>query len=348
MLNLYDAVFKLTNSKLYHSSYKGNIDEVWEVLKNHKFQCQINFLNNLRTLKIENIDIDDIREHGNVTSSAVYMVGKNKIYLPKYNLEMINESFNHELFHVSSSRRNNVSGISIDDEIGQALTEGITEYLNLKSKNKKTSESGYQLELFVIEFLVYIYGEKIIEPYFMNNSKKFFLQFGNFGEDIIKIDSLLKKSVDDYNSVTACLEYLCLTDIAPGILNDNIEFLNHLQIDKKTLRLITFLIDQQMERLQPKVEEYAKEHNIDGFHHIYHSLEKRRIHNKLVKASFNNQIDIFQEILDKLITIAKYEGLSEEDIFKFIMTSYSYKDEQFKGTYGSLIEKMLESQNKKR
>ena len=185
----------MKNSKKYSPVFQDNINSVWNTLKQYPPSCQKAFLKNLKNLHIKinpNVYFNPVY----LTTGDPYAIGGyfhaiNTIYLK----EDMNDVINHELFHVASSttRKNGIITIKENRVIGYYLNEGITEYLNLKSQKQLISKSDYQLEVFVIEFLIKIYGEKILIPYFTHNSIKFFTQFQKHKKSIIKIDNLLSK-----------------------------------------------------------------------------------------------------------------------------------------------------------
>ena len=347
MLNLYERIFRLTNYKLYHSSYKQNCDEVWAVLKQFKIQCRLIFLNNLRTLKIETANIEELSELEEALAS--YHVDMNTIYLLQSNNEDLDysEETNHELFHTSSSKKNKPIGI-MNDGIGENLTEGITEYLNLRSKKKKISKSNYQRELFVIEMLIKIYGEKILEPYFLNNGKKFFNQFIPYSEDVKEIDILLEKLRENEQLQRIRLEYLTLSDIAPNILPDDIEILSSFHLTKQTKYTIDFLFQKYEKYLIEKIIEYESKHTIDIYYHQYQQEKKQIIYKDYIETYSQTQITIFKEILNKIINLAQSKGLNTADINNLINESLSYKNNELKQFITNIIQENLIFQIKKR
>ena len=170
MLNIYERMFSIINPKLYHSPYKKNIDEVWDVLKNFKVCSRLLFLNNMRTLKIEEIYKE--MEPGELEELANYKPFENQIHV----FSGADWTLNHELFHVSSRGFRGFTGVMNFDG-GNGLTEGITEYLALKSQGKTTTISAYEENVFVIEFLVFIYGKEFINFYLQNRVDDFYCFF---------------------------------------------------------------------------------------------------------------------------------------------------------------------------
>lgn len=343
MINIYEGALKLINPKLYNSPYRGNVIQVLNILKNFKFKCRLIYLNNLRKLVIEKVKLEQIQED-DLFSGAVYIPDENKIYVPGEDEEMISESINHELFHTSSTRKNSDSGVVWNNN-GWRYTEGITEYLNLKSRNKKVSVSGYQLELFVIEFLIFIYGEEILEPYFENNGKKFFNQFGNNIDKILIIDSYLEASseIDDIHLYR--LHYLCLTDRMPNILKDDIEFLKRLSLDNKTLDLIRFHVNANSEKITENYNTYGY---IDLNNYKFNDLNKELIYEEFSIDYQITQTGFFKEILKTLISLAEEKNISLEEINNFIKESFEYKSEHFKNTYTDSINEIFSNNMKKR
>lgn len=346
MINIYEGIFKLTNAKLYQSPYKANIDEIWNVLKNYNFRCQLNFLNNLTTLKLKNVDIEEIKKESEI-ATAYYVMKDNAIYLPTNSNLVMKDIINHELAHVASSKRDIDSGITTNG-IGEHLNEGITEYINLKSQNKKVSTQGYQRELFVIEFLTHIYGEKILEPYFTNNSDKFFTQFDDFSNDIIDIDYLLKQSANHYLWQMTRLKYLFLTSIIPDILKADEQTLKELELNEESARTINNWLRNVPEQAISKIEVDKRNDPTNIINHIYPEENKQTMKHYYIEDYFQKQAETFEQILEKLIKIAQAQGLTPDDINTFLKTSLFYKDASFKQAYTNVIEEHFVSPTKKR
>lgn len=204
MIKIYKFPLILSNYKLYNSPYNKNIVEVYDTLKNYKLKCRLNYLNNLKTLKIEKSlsfnseeTLYDLIE--NNFGCARYYPKKNLIELNQ-NYDKIEETINHELFHVSSNNPNNPYMLNFEGSIN--IIEGITDYLGKKSKNNKYTP-GYKLELLVIEFLISVLGEnKIIEPYLLDDYKLFYKntnfimkEIKEIAKTLVELDEISKKSI---------------------------------------------------------------------------------------------------------------------------------------------------------
>lgn len=328
---------------MYNSPYRGNVIEVLKILNDYRFRCRLIYLSNLRTLKLERVPASELKKFGWLANAA-YCSKENKIYLAAEEQRKAEESINHELFHSSSTKRGKYSGIVWKGN-GYNLTEGITEYFNLKSKNKKISTSGYQLEVFVVEFLIFIYGEKILEPYFENNGKKFFTQFrGNMGK-IINIDFLLGLSAGNTNFQIHRLFYLCLTDRMSDTFKDDIDFLENLHLNDKIVGLIEYHINANWEKI---LQDFVTYGDIDIQNYQFNNLIKKGVYEKFVCEYQESQVDIFKQILGVLIEMAKECGLELSDIDKFVQESLFYKSDSFKELYTASVNEVFNIQTKKR
>lgn len=348
MLHIYEAALKISNPKLYHSQYNDNIVQVVEILKEYKFSCRLNFLRNFRTLKVTMMSEDKIE---NISSSvpAYYSINQNEIYLKS---NFYDYFFNHELFHVASNNgKISPNGIAFNklNLLGENLNEGITEYLNLKSLKVGKSWSNYQLELFVIQFLVFIYGEKILEPYFENNSSKFFQQFGIYSNEVLQIDKRLKLIKNNFNLQMDRLRYLFFSDIGPDIIRSDIEYLKQIRLNKKMITGINLLIcnyeNELYERLAKEKIDIKK---VDIFNYQYRNLKIGKVHNEFILEYENLQKNIFDKIISILMEMAYDIEISIDDIRNFVQESLFYKNDDFKGLYTSVINKKLKLHVKKR
>lgn len=341
MLNIYEGVLKLTNVKLYNSPYKININEVGKVLKKFKLKSRLIYLKNLTNLNIEEVSEKELNLIA-PNSKAVYNSFENKILL----IKNINHSeiLNHELFHSTSNRKSNKnkrrSGIIISDNtkvLGKYLNEGITEYLNLKSKNLNESLSRYQLELFVIEFLVFIYGENFINYYFQNNGVKFFRYFSQNKKKIKKIDSLLTESHTYDLLQKNRLKYLYVT---LNVQND-IELNNELQLNSNSNTKINELVSKEL------FFHKTQEQNYNFFNLLSKDEIKKNIYIKWNIEYKTQKRKTFEIILESLLDIAYDNGYSNHQIIEFIHNSFENKKRNFKRLYSPVINNKLGSNKSK-
>lgn len=343
MLNIYEGILKITNPKLYHSPYKVNIDQVWKVLKNYKFSSRLLFLQNLPTLEIELKNQKEINGKFKNHPTAVYRQQENKIIITKDETLKNYEVCNHELFHVSSTNRKKEK----KDDFGRCLNEGITEYLNLKSQNKKTSLSGYQVELFVIDFLIGTHGEQILDPYFKGNMKNFFKQFNENAQIIKEIEDLLmlSRKKDMYHNQR--LKYLYLTDLIPKLINNDTDFLNNLNLNYKTNKLIYSAFSKNTPERQRRITNYFNELDMETvIKHIYEDETKKQILNNYIIDYKNQKKEIFDIILYKLMLTTK--NVLPTKINRVIERSTKNKHPQFKNLYGDIINEYLIESKKTR
>lgn len=343
MLNVYDGVLKIINPKLYNSPYKVNIDEVRKVLGNFRIRSRISFMKNLLTLEIKEMTDEMLFCNSNV--GAMYIPCENKIYLWE---EDDYEILNHELFHTASSRYNYLFKVSNDgvvdrfDEI-ECINEGITEYFYLKSKGKSISIFDYQLELFIVEILVFIYGEKILRPYLEIKNKKFYRQFDEYEEIVRWINRcldgmIIKQTAEDYR-----LEYLLFLELFPDDLSrDN---LDEFKLNEDTSTSIQeFYEDNAL--LYSKFNELVVDNDIDLFNYNYSDIN-REYYDKWEMEYISKVNKIFNDIMSNLIIMAYSKGLNTEEIRSFILSSYNNKDDRFKQVYGDILNEILENKDKR-
>ena len=329
MLNIYDGFLKIVNPKLYNSPYKIN-KEVRRVLSNFKFRSRLVFNSNLMFLKIKEID-EEVRKK-NPAIAAFYDSSTNTIYIDDYKEK--EETLNHELFHVASE-----NGIELEDQV-QNLNEGITQYLHLKSKNITNSEfSGYQLELFVIEFLIYIYGEKILEYYFEGNGKKFYQQFKKYNNIVRNINYTLneidKRSlVEDYRT-----QYLLASELFGEVVPSS--ELDKFGLDFSTKEKIKKFFYDNYDNILVEFRKYKKENKIDIHKYNYSGINKE--YYQKWEVEYKIEVNkMFDSILSQLLEMAYSKGINKSDIKQFILISFSNKDERTRKIYGDLINNKLD------
>lgn len=333
MLNIYEGMLKIVNPKLYNSPYMVNVNEVKKVLDDYKFKSKVLFSINLFSLNIEEMTYSIKKEYNN--AAGLYVPYDNTIYI-KDLLEK-DKIVNHELFHVSSNNFiKRKSGITIKDNI-ENLDEGITEYLKLKSKNELSSDYGYQLEVFVVEFLIFIYGDKILEPYFIGNGEKFYSQFESFSDDIKKINYKLNEISQKTSYQVHRLNYLLALELFSNITSNF--SLDDLELNVKTKRTIRNFFDNNKE-IALKLKEYKKDNDITNYNYKYQGINNI-YYNNWEKYYKTNVCDIFEEIIVCLIKIAFLNNNSKNEILEFLEESYNNKSDRFKDVYSKVFNKML-------
>lgn len=333
MLNIYEGMLKIINPKLYNSPYMANIKEVEKVLDSYKSKSKVFFSINLFSLSIEEMPSRLKELYKNAL--ALYVPFENTIYISDFQKK--DDSSNHELFHVSSNNFIKKSiGITTNDNI-ENLDEGITEYLRLKSKNKLSSDYSYQLEVFVVEFLTFIYGDKILEPYFSGNGKKFYRQFGKKSDTIKKINSLLKEISERTNYHAYRLNYLLALELFPNI--KSIISLDDLELNIKTKYEIKSFFENNKE-IAIKLKELKNEQNITIYNYKYSDINN----NYCVKWEENYKTivcDIFERIVIRLVEMAFLNNKQKNEILEFLEKSYTNKSNRMKDVYSKVFDKIL-------
>lgn len=331
MLNLYDRVFSLLNYKLYQSPYKKNIDEVWDVLKNFKLRSRLLFLNNMRTLKIEEVHDSELDEWG---TAASYFPFKNSIHI----YQNVSENLNHELFHASSRGLKGFTGV-MDYGGGDELTEGITEYLAMKSRGKTITTSAYEENVFVIEFLVFIYGDEFINYYLQNRVDGFHQYFLDNHIHIDILDSLLSKISNhkEYNENRRL--YLLISDIVPGVIEDDIDFLMELKLDRASDFQVKTKLKDSYDLYCEGLEQYKKKcvNVSDDELYVYQDSRKEEVLNFYIEDYCEKQNVFFEKILDILIELAEQQQNAHTSIDLFLEKSFQNKTNEFRHLYGDRI-----------
>lgn len=329
MLNIYDGILKLSNPKLYHSPYKANIDEVNHVLKNYKFSVRMVFLSKLTNLIITNLDYpfkDEI-----TMSIGCYSSDSNVIYLD--DLEDEENVINHELFHALSG-----DGIVLDDGIF-CLNEGITQYLHFKSRGLTGSEDvGYQLEVFVIEFLIFVYGEDIIKPYFDKDGKKFYKQFGKC-KHLVRIINVL---LDRINNKTIQQDYRLRYLLANELFKENVpEYkIDELQLNSNSMGYVRDFFAYNSD-VYYELNKYCEEYNVDAYSYPY--SQDNMEYSEEWKEEYIFEVSvIFGYILDYLLEIANFCKIDKNSIKEFVDDSFSNKDEVTREIYSDVLNKKFD------
>lgn len=337
MLNIYDGMLKIINPKLYNSPYMVNVNDVKKVLDGYTFKSKVLFSINLFGLSIEEMSYSIKKTYNN--AAAVYIPYDNTIYIK--NLLEKDKVVNHELFHVSSNNfMKKKAGITLNDGI-ECLDEGITEYLKLKSKNELSSDYGYQLEVFVVEFLVFIYKEKILEPYFSGNGKKFYRQFGENNYTIKKINYLLNEISQKSSYQVHRLNYLLALELFPNSVSK--DCLDDLELNVKTKYVVKSFFDSNKE-VSYKLKEYKKDKNITAYNYKYQDINN--IYYSNWEEEYKNKVcNILEEIIVRLIEIAFLNNITKNEIVDFLEKSYNNKSDRFKDVYSKIFNEVLYKKN---
>ena len=307
-----------------------NLNDIWNILDKYPRTCKKIFTNNLKTLKIKYISEEELAIMSNDPGTeGMYVPIENTIYITKENIKN-KRVINHELFHTTSTHNRKIGIIgkielnNHEKIIGENLDEGITEYLALKSLNKRKSNTSYQLEVFVIKCLINIYGSKILIPYFKNSPEKFYQQFKNDNLKIIKLDILLNK-LSKYEMLTDIFEeYLLLLEINTNSLKENNLLLN-------TTSLKQFLKDLSKNQ-DTIIDYYKKEENtnpilieLNKTNNTYELKNKKAEY--LYIDWYNQEKILIEKILKIIIILARKNNLSDELIKKILMNNLKYTND---------------------
>lgn len=329
MLNLYDGIFKISNPKLYYSPYKVNVDEVNLVLKNYKFRVRLVFLSKIMDLIITKMTTE--MKEDNPATIGCYYSDINIIYID--DLEDKEHIINHELFHACSG-----IGILLDDGISN-LNEGITQYLYFKSKGVLGLDNvGYQLEVFVIEFLIFVYGENIIKPYFDKNGKKFYKQFGRCKHMVKLINFLLDKinikSIQhDYR-----LRYLMASELFKERVPDY--KIDGLELDNGSMEVVRDFFSYNSDILE-FLDKYCEEYGVNVYTYKY-SVDNMECYEQWQEEYRFEVNKIFEYIINYLLEISDYYGLDRKIVKEFVLDIFNNKDKLTKEIYGDVINKKFD------
>lgn len=162
----------------------GTIDRFEQVLQTELSHCDLSsFYRNIEKLEIDErikTTIEKLKEFfGNYSIDGLYYAGANKIISYKKldcNFEDEENSRTHELLHLSSSakdKNNSYCGFSKYNiktgiEVGRGLTEGFTEYLNIKYFAKR-DRGHYPILTGIVGQMSYIIGQKEMEQFYFTN-----------------------------------------------------------------------------------------------------------------------------------------------------------------------------------
>lgn len=314
--------------RLNKSIYRKNLEEVWQVLEKYPKNCQKIFLKNLKTLTFKQISIEELQELSkDLDVEGMYIPNENTIYLNEFKNERV--EINHELFHVSSctpKRLGVIVYVTIDDvtkAIGENLNEGITQYLaELSTKTNNQKDSAYQLNVFVIESLINIYGKNILNPYFQNNPVKFYSQFKSNTYKIIKLDILLNKINKRINLKNLFEEYLLLKDLSKNKLKDN-----NLYIEITNLKELNKYIKKREFEINKLYKDIEKEEIKGNDIYVLKKEENKEIYLNWYKEYTKIQSSSFEKIIKTIITLARNSNISDKEILEMLTKNLQYKKE---------------------
>ena len=315
--------------ELSQSIYKKNIEDVWKILERYPNKCRKVFLKNLKTLSFQKVNIEELQKISeDIDVNGLYMPMENKIYLN--GIENKYEEINHELFHVSSCT-GKYWGVIVDVTIGEKirtigenLNEGITEYLAYLSANSKNiGESAYQLEVFVIELLISIYGEKILNPYFQNNPLKFYYQFKSGEYSIIYLDILLNQISKWINVRNSFEEYIILRDFVPDELKKYNLYIE--TFDMKELSRYLKRYEFMINKLYDKIEKEKRLREVFFDRYALQKEESKKMYLNWYYEYSKIQKRMFDRIIKIIIVLARKQDMSDELIKDLLIRSLDNK-----------------------
>ena len=317
--------------RLNYSIYRKNLEEVWKILEQYPKNCRKIFLKNIKTLEFKNLSIEKLQQISeDLDVDGLYQPKENKIYLNGFKNEQT--EINHELFHVSSCTPEYwgvMVEVTIDNmtkSIGENLNEGITQYLaELSTNAKNQTNSAYQLEVFVIESLISIYGKEILRPYFQNRPTKFYSQFKSDAYKIIKLDLLLKKISKRVDTRNTFEEYILLKDLSPNRLKENNLYIetNKIKELNKHLKSNEFEINRLYEEVE--LEERKKENESQLY--ALKEDKNKEIYFKWYKEYTQNQKEAFDKIIKTIIILSRKHNMNDEEIKNMLIEKIKNKGE---------------------
>ena len=321
-----------TNEQLYgklqSSIYKGNLQDVWNILEGYPKSCRNVFLKNVASLSFKHVTLEELKKITNDKEvNGLYILEENKIYLDGFN--NTRSEINHELFHVASCTKKFI-GIIVDltignktKTIGEKLTEGITEYLAiLSTKENNLVTSAYQLEVFTVASLIDIYGKNILIPYFNNNPLKFYKQFKENKSYIIKLDILLNKISKEIDIRNTFEEYILIKELSPDKLKKH-----GLYLQTENMEELTKFLKKYSERISILCEEVEKESgtsNTDTY--TIKELENENMYINWYKVYDYKQKIAFEKIIKILILLARKKQNNDDRILEMLRRNLKGKE----------------------
>ena len=236
--------------------------KVEEVLKSFPEECQKNYYENKKTLKIDRMEIDVPNITGDYDHEANVIEYKKE------------ESIPHELFHMSFRDKDKVgkklfpdnefiysNGIAykymIEDELqitGKGLVEGFAEYLSRKC----CPYIGHQYLYFFTDLLVSIHGEDIVNYPLKNDVKGFYedSRFFDIFEVVRALDEvemqvgILKRIFNDRKIIEKYMEVATHEEklsLSRAIVNSRVGF------QKSIIDAYKVIIDEFENSLNPQI-----------------------------------------------------------------------------------------------
>ncbi len=172
-MNLLDEI----NSKLFQSEHlnEKHARKVRGVLKLNGFDTT-NFENNIKDLIV--------CKSNNKNTPGNYIKRINKLVYSD------DDSYIHELFHVSSCNRSKSNNIGLRIKIHNhykliGIDEGITDYLTVLTGYNPSYSNIFRL---CVEILLLVHGNDVFTPYFENDGDKFYMQFNGYKDLFYLLD----------------------------------------------------------------------------------------------------------------------------------------------------------------
>ena len=294
--------------------YDKNIEQVLSVIDKFPKSCRKNFLNNLKTLEYEYLSLDELYKLvGDSTVNALYVPFHNKVYFNDYNNTDV--EINHEFFHISSRNAYSLGVVGIymigNNKIlvGKYLNEGITDYLAHLSVNLKDIDSAYQLEFFVIEYLIKVYGDKILIPYFKGDYSKFYCQFRENQRLVVELDLFLSEIQKNIMLKNVFEEFIFLRDLDSSILKNVGLYVERIDDNDEEISLFNKWLLNNMGKIYRLYELYEEE--------AVYTLKKEDslfIYSLWYSRYKDGQKCLIDELIKDIIRISRNKGVDEVNI----------------------------------
>ena len=311
--------------RLYFSIYKDNIKEVYNILNNYPKKCQKNFLRNIKELSFDHDKFKEIKNYlSEELTSALYIPNEKKIYLNGFN--NTKPEINHELFHVASDNNTDIGVVIILKDknrlirIGTHLNEGITDKLAIDSLNQKEVTSDHDLEVFVIENLLNIYGNKILIPYFEGKPRKFYTQFKKNSDSIIELELLLEIIKQKIKMRDTFSKYILLKEYDKESLIMNNLYIKSVDLNPKSILLFNKWLDERNDLIS---NIYIDNKNISKKIINKDNIE---LYNYWINIYSKEQKESFEKILKILIKLYRKKEIDETTIKDSLINTLDNKN----------------------
>ena len=194
---------------------------------------------------------------------------------------------------------------------------------NISANSKNIGESAYQLEVFVIELLISIYGEKILNPYFQNNPLKFYYQFKSGEYSIIYLDILLNQISKWVNVRNSFEEYIILRDFVPDELKKYNLYIE--TFDMKELSRYLKRYEFMINKLYDKIEKEKRLREVFFDRYALQKEESKKMYLNWYYEYSKIQKRMFDKIIKIIIVLARKQDMSDELIKDLLIRNLDNK-----------------------